>query len=180
MIASQATRLSEVTESVLLAGRLDRDEIAIDRNHIDVNAVVHDAVDVLRKSLPETVSIEEQFGHTGQALGDAARLQQVLINLVDNAVKYSPGGGIVTVATSREIDRVRIVVSDEGAGIADGDRDRVFEKFFRGDPTHRLVPGGTGLGLYISRELVERMGGRIALENSSDTGSTFAIALAPA
>ncbi len=180
MIASQAARLSEVTESVLLAGRLDRGELAIDRDQVDVNAVVQDAVDVLRKSLPDSVAIEERLGDAGPALGDAARLQQVLINLVDNAVKYSPQGGTVTVATWRERDQVRITVSDEGAGIADGDRGRVFEKFFRGDPTHRLVPGGTGLGLYISRELVERMGGRIGLETSSDAGSTFAVALAAA
>lgn len=180
MIASQAARLSEVTESVLLAGRLDRGELAIDRDRVDVNTVVHDAVAVLRKSLPESVSIDERLENPGAAVGDAARLQQVVINLVDNAVKYSPHGGTVTVATSRDVDRVRITVSDEGAGIADGDRDRVFEKFFRGDPTHRLVPGGTGLGLYISRELVERMGGRIELETSSEAGSTFAIALAAA
>jgi signal transduction histidine kinase len=180
MIASQAARLSEVTESVLLAGRLDRGELAIDRDRVDVNTVVHDAVAVLRKSLPDSVAIAEQLEEAGEAVGDAARLQQVVINLVDNAVKYSPQGGTVTVATAREDDRVRIAVSDEGAGIADGDRDRVFEKFFRGDPTHRLVPGGTGLGLYISRELVERMGGRIELEESSEAGSTFAIALAGA
>jgi len=178
MIASQAARLSDVTESVLLAGRLDRGEISLETEQVDVDAVVHEAVDVLRGDAPAAVKLDEQLGGAGHALGDAARLQQVVINLVDNAIKYSPSGGTVRIATTRAGGNVRIEIVDQGAGIEEGDRERIFEKFYRGDPSHRLVPGGTGLGLYISRELVERMGGRIALESSSDAGSMFAIQLA--
>jgi signal transduction histidine kinase len=177
MIASQATRLSHVTESVLLAGRLDRGEVAIDTDPIDVDAIAHEAVEVLRRNAPSEIVLTERLTGAGAAFGDAARLQQVLINLLDNAVKYSPRGGTVTVATGRDSDRVRIVVSDEGAGISDTDRTRIFEKFYRGDPTHRLVPGGTGLGLYISRELVERMRGRLELAPANGPGSTFRIEL---
>jgi len=104
----------------------------------------------------------------------------VLINLLDNAVKYSPAGGTVTIATVRHGDHVRVSVSDEGAGIATEDRGHVFEKFYRADPSHRRVPGGTGLGLYISRELVERMGGSIELAPSTGSGSTFEISLVAA
>jgi signal transduction histidine kinase len=76
--------------------------------------------------------------------------------------------------------RLRVSVSDEGAGIATEDRGHVFEKFYRADPSHRRVPGGTGLGLYISRELVERMGGSIELARSTGSGSTFEISLVAA
>jgi signal transduction histidine kinase len=177
MIASQAARLAEVTESVLLAGRLDRDEVTVESERVDVDAVVRDAADVIRRNLPEAVSLEQRLG-AGWALGDAPRLQQVLINLLDNAVKYSPNGGTVMIRAERAGERVTISVADQGAGIPEGDRARVFEKFFRGDPSHRLVPGGTGLGLYISRELVLRMGGRIEVDSALDTGSTFVVELA--
>jgi two-component system phosphate regulon sensor histidine kinase PhoR len=177
MIASQAARLSDVTESVLLAGRLDRGDVSFDSARVDIDAVAHETIEVLRRNVPAAVELEERLAGAGDGLGDAARLQQVLINLLDNAVKYSPEGGRVTVATSREGGRVHIAVSDEGSGIAEPDRTRVFEKFYRGDPSHRLVPGGTGLGLYISRELVERMGGRIEVESQPGAGSTFRIEL---
>ena len=177
MIASQAARLSHVTESVLLAGRLDRGEVAVDTDPIDVDAIAHEAVEVLRRNAPSHVVLTERLSGAGTALGDAARLQQVLINVLDNAVKYSPSGGTVVLETGRDGRRVSIVVSDEGAGISEADRVRIFEKFYRGDPTHRLVPGGTGLGLYISRELVERMRGRLELAPPHGAGSTFRIEL---
>jgi two-component system phosphate regulon sensor histidine kinase PhoR len=177
MIASQATRLSQVTESVLLAGRLDRGEVAVDTDRVDIDAVAHEAIEVLRRNAPSEVVLVERLTGAGAALGDAGRLQQVLINVLDNAVKYSPAGGTVTLRTAREGGRVAIVISDEGAGIPEADRLRVFEKFYRGDPSHRLVPGGTGLGLYISRELVERMRGRLELVPTQGRGSTFRIEL---
>jgi PAS domain S-box-containing protein len=180
MIASQAVRLSQVTESVLLAGRLDRGDLSLDRGPVDVEAVAREAVEVVRRGAPDGIALTERLAGAGYVLGDAGRLQQVLINLLDNAVKYSPSGGTVTIATARDGDRVLVSVSDEGAGIAAADRARVFEKFFRADPSHRRVPGGTGLGLYISRELVERMGGSIEIAPPSGAGSTFEISLSGA
>jgi signal transduction histidine kinase len=75
---------------------------------------------------------------------------------------------------------VRIDVTDDGPGIAADERDRIFEKFYRGDPSLRLAPGGTGLGLYICRELVERMGGRITVMSEPSAGATFSVELAAA
>ena len=84
----------------------------------------------------------------------------MLLNLIDNAVKYSPHGGAITVSADRLATGVRVEVEDEGIGIAQSDQEAVFEKFYRADPHQRQVPSGTGLGLYISRELVRRMGGK--------------------
>jgi signal transduction histidine kinase len=102
----------------------------------------------------------------------------VIANLVDNAIKYSPHGGAVEVAIRRaDGGLVRVCVRDEGLGVPAAEHDRVFEKFYRLDPQLTLGVGGTGLGLYISRELVERMGGRIWIEPTLVGGSNFVFEL---
>lgn len=180
MISTQASRLAQVTDRVLLAGRLDRDEVSVDRAPVDVDRVVREAVSVIEPTVPETTTIEQRLGPALTAAGDPDQLQQVLLNLVDNAVKYAGSGARVVVSTIRDGDRVRIDVADDGPGIDIADRERIFEKFYRGDPSLRFAPGGTGLGLYICRELVERMGGRITVESQPSTGSTFSVELAAA
>jgi len=101
----------------------------------------------------------------------------VLLNLVDNAIKYSPDGGRVAVSIENGDNAMRFVVRDEGLGFSPEDRERIFERFFRLDPALRRGIGGTGLGLYISRELVERMGGRIWAEPRAERGSAFYVEL---
>jgi signal transduction histidine kinase len=110
------------------------------------------------------------------ASADADRLQQVLVNLLDNALKYG-GAGPVAVRVEPANGAVRVLVSDSGPGIALADQERIFEKFVRADPELTHAPGGTGLGLYISRELVERMGGRLEVRSEPGAGSTFVVEL---
>ena len=111
------------------------------------------------------------------AIGDSDKIRQILTNLVENAVKYSPDGGDVTVELGKAGGRVRMAVRDEGLGVPPSEHRRIFEKFYRLDPDLTRGVGGTGLGLYITRELVERMGGRIWVESSGDGGSTFVVEL---
>jgi two-component system, OmpR family, sensor histidine kinase VicK len=101
----------------------------------------------------------------------------VLINLIDNAVKYSPDGGRVEVAVESRDGGVRIAVRDEGIGIAPLEQRRIFGKFYRVDPGLARGVGGTGLGLYICRELVRRMDGRLSVSSEEGKGSTFAVDL---
>jgi signal transduction histidine kinase len=108
---------------------------------------------------------------------DGDKLRQVLINLVDNAVKYSPDGGRVELRVEADDYGLRLSVSDEGLGIAHGDQQRIFGKFYRVDARQSSGVGGTGLGLYISRELVRRMGGRLSVSSRENEGSTFALEL---
>jgi two-component system phosphate regulon sensor histidine kinase PhoR len=108
---------------------------------------------------------------------DEQQLRQVLQNLIENAVKYSPDGGPVDVTLASDERRVRWAVSDEGLGIPPGERRRVFEKFYRLDPNMTRGVGGTGLGLYICRELVQRLEGRIWVEGRNGKGSTFYVEL---
>jgi signal transduction histidine kinase len=173
MISAQGTRLAQITEEVLLASRLDRGDLPIDRERVDLGELVRLAVQTMRENLPESVSLTASFQGNGAAVGDRDRIEQVLVNLIDNAIKYSPDGGAVTVSTARSEGAVRVEVEDEGIGIPLSEQRSVFEKFYRADPNQTQVPGGTGLGLYICRELVRRMGGSIGVRSRPGAGSTF-------
>ena len=108
---------------------------------------------------------------------DRDKLRQVLANLVSNAVKYSFGRGRVDVRLEQRRAHLRIAVRDQGVGIPESELERVFEKFYRLYPDMTRGVGGTGLGLYICRELVRRMGGNIWVESSEGSGSTFFVEL---
>ena len=109
--------------------------------------------------------------------GDAQRTRQVLTNLVDNAIKYSPHGGRIELGFEADGLLARFTVRDEGLGIPLGEQERVFEKFYRLDPDHQRGIGGSGLGLYICRELVRSMNGRIWLDSDPGKGATFTFEL---
>ena len=123
------------------------------------------------------VPLEAACAPNALVLADRSRLLQVLANLLDNAVKYSPAGGPVELRVDVVDRTVRLAVSDQGLGIPPGDRDRVFDKFVRLDPELARGVGGTGLGLYICRELVGLMNGRIWADARAAGGSTFVVEL---
>jgi PAS domain S-box-containing protein len=177
MIAAQAARLSQITEEVLLAGQLDRGVADVERRAVDVAELTRAAVLAMQSRLepPAALEVEVVPGDT-TASGDADRLQQVLVNLLDNALKYG-GSGRIAVRVESATGAVRVSVIDSGPGISLADQERIFEKFFRADPQLAHAPGGTGLGLYISRELVERMGGRLGVSSEPGGGATFVVEL---
>jgi two-component system sensor histidine kinase KdpD len=174
LIGAEGTRLSQITEDVLLASRLDRGGVSVERDEIDLGEVVRATVEAVRARRTDAVSIRIDAAFNGAcAVGDRDRVEQVLTNLLDNAIKYGRRDGIVSVATERSADVVRVTVADEGLGIQPSEHEAIFEKFYRADPEQRHAPSGTGLGLYISRELVHRMGGRIGVDSQSGAGATF-------
>ena len=103
----------------------------------------------------------------------AKALDHILVNLIDNGVKYTPPDGHVWVEARADGDDVRIEVRDDGPGIADKHRERVFERFYRADPSRSREAGGTGLGLSIVKHLVESMGGEVGVEPNAPQGSIF-------
>jgi signal transduction histidine kinase len=110
-------------------------------------------------------------------LGDREHAQRVLANLLENAIKYSPEGGPVEVNTCAIDGHVRFTIRDKGLGIPESMREQIFEKFTRLDPQMTRGIGGTGLGLYICRQLVEQMDGRIWVEENNPRGSAFSFEL---
>jgi signal transduction histidine kinase len=176
MIAVQATRLTAIVESVLLTSRLDRDLVAVDREPVDVAELARATVAAMRPQLPPSVELELEVGAEElRAAGDADRIQQVLVNLLDNAVKYGEGSP-VTVRVRPLNGVVCLSVHDSGPGLAPAEQARIFDKFYRAGPQLTRT-GGTGLGLYISRELVRRMGGRLDVRSEAGAGATFVLEL---
>ena len=176
MIVAQSARLSQITEEVLLASRLDRGAVPLERERVELVELARRTIDAVRSQTDAAVGFEVAAGaEVVTASGDADRIQQVLVNLLDNAVKY--GGGDVTVRVESANGVARIEVADAGPGIPPGEQQRIFEKFYRGDPQLTHAPSGTGLGLYISRELVERMGGHLDVRSQAGAGATFVVEL---
>jgi two-component system, OmpR family, phosphate regulon sensor histidine kinase PhoR len=180
VIASESERLTRIASDILLANSIDTGRLHLDRNPLDVSQLASEVVDQMRNvfSAREDVVIELD-GCEEQAFVacDADKLRQVLINLVDNAVKYSPDGGRVRVRLEPNEHWLRLLVLDEGLGIAHGEQQRIFSKFYRVDAQQRGGVGGTGLGLYISRELVRLMGGQLSVTSKENQGSTFVVEL---
>jgi signal transduction histidine kinase len=178
MIESETERLTAIVNQILLAGQLESGRVSLVERECDLRALVDGVVSAARMTAPESVDFEVEAANGAVTLHcDEDKLRQVLVNLVENAVKYSPDGGTVTVGLRAEKGRARIEVRDRGLGIPETDHARVFEKFTRLDPGLSRGVGGTGLGLYIARELVERMGGEIEVDSAPGDGSTFVVEL---
>jgi signal transduction histidine kinase len=174
VIAGESDRLARIVDQVLAASRLESGSFAFAVEHCDPGRLALQVVEAARAHAPEGVAIELGVeGDLPDVAADPDMLRQVLANLVENAVKYSPDGGRVIVSLRPHHGRVLFAVHDEGLGIPLRDQERIFEKFFRLDPNLTRGVGGTGLGLYICRELVRRMGGRIWVASSAGEGSTF-------
>jgi PAS domain S-box-containing protein len=178
VVSSEADRLARIVNDILWASRLESGRMSIAIERCDAAATTAEVVDVLRTRAPEglEVAVSKSRG-LPQVAADPDKLRQILTNLIDNAIKYSPDGGRVEVEIGRSGGRVRFRVTDHGLGIPPAEQDRIFEKFFRLDPNLTRGVGGTGLGLYISRELVTRMNGRIWVDSDGRTGSSFFLEL---
>ena len=177
-ISEQADRLAYIVEEILVTSQLAAGELRLLHDRFDPVELARDVVQSTRLRLPENLAIRLTAPDSVRlASGDETRARQVLGNLVDNAVKYSPDGGRIDVEVSEDDGYVRFDVRDEGLGIPAAEQERIFEKFYRLDPNLRRGTGGTGLGLYISRELVRRMDGRMWVSSQPGLGSTFTFEL---
>jgi PAS domain S-box-containing protein len=177
MIESEATRLAKIVDQILLAGQLDADAVDLELTECDPQRVAAGVIESAAMHVPKSISLDLDVDGAQPIRCDENKLRQVLVNLVDNAVKYSPKGGRVELRVRSENGSCLIEVADEGLGIPAEERDRIFEKFYRLDPQQTQGVGGSGLGLYICRELVERMEGRLHVESEPGKGSRFTVEL---
>jgi PAS domain S-box-containing protein len=174
VIASESDRLARIVNDVLWVSRLESDGLRTSVELCDGVALARSVVEAARHYIPPTIKLDLAAPKkTPAVMADPDKTRQVLTNLVENAVKYSPDGGRVTLEVAVAAPRLRFSVRDEGLGVPPAEHRRIFEKFYRLDPDLTRGVGGTGLGLYISRELLERMGGRIWVESRGHGGSTF-------
>ncbi len=174
LIAEESERLGRIVNEILLANQLDSGRLDVEVEPFDAGELVERVVESTRAYAPQSVAIDVNVADDVPSVGaDIDKTRQVLVNLVENAMKYSPDGGRVEVGVEARDGVVRFSVRDQGLGIAPEDQDRIFEKFYRADPQMIRGVGGTGLGLYICKELVARMGGRIWAEANDGKGSAF-------
>jgi PAS domain S-box-containing protein len=178
VISEQSERLATMIDEILLASRVDSPELGLATEHVDVAALAAEVVAAVRAHAGEHVTLELLAPPTvPDVAADRDKLGQVLTNLVANAVKYSPDGGRIDVEIRSSEGHAAILVRDQGLGIAPADQSLIFEKFYRVDANMNRGVSGSGLGLYISRALVQRMGGTISVESQLGEGSTFVVTL---
>jgi PAS domain S-box-containing protein len=178
VIAAESDRLGTIVNDLLVAGRLDANQLPVAVESCDPVELAGAVVEAARTHLPEEVELELRAAkRIPDVVADPGQLRQVLVNLLDNAIKYSPEGGVVALSVSNGDSAIRFAIEDGGLGIPPSEHRRICEKFYRLDPDMTRGIGGTGLGLYICRELVRRMDGKIWVESKLDEGSTFVVEL---
>ncbi|MGH3096104.1 MAG: HAMP domain-containing sensor histidine kinase, partial [Streptosporangiales bacterium] len=178
-IEDESTRMGALVDDLLLLARLDQ-ERPMEREPVDLAALARDAVHDTAAVAPDravTLDVSTERAHT--VLGDEARLRQVLANLLGNALTHTPDGtAIEVVATANAAARVvAIEVTDYGPGMEPYEANRVFERFYRADPSRSRAAGGTGLGLSIVAAIVAGHGGRVSVRSAPGTGTTFRVEL---
>ena len=178
IIYSHADRLGALIGDLLTLSQLESGTLVMESRSLLLSDVVARVRALLEQKAEErgvTIGIAG-LADSPAVLADPGRLEQVLVNLLDNAIKYTPSGGLVTIAAQAESEEVRIVVKDTGMGIPPGDLPRIFERFYRVDSARSREEGGTGLGLAIVKHIVQLMGGSVSAE-SSGKGSSFYVTL---
>jgi signal transduction histidine kinase len=178
IIARQVAHLSRLVNDLLDVARVTSGKIALQRQAVDLNEIAERCLTGLHQARRDTQHVITLHGESVWVHGDPTRLEQVVANLLDNAVKYTPTGGHIRVTVGRENDEAVLAVQDTGVGIAPDVLPRVFELFVQGSQSLDRAQGGLGMGLTLAKRLVELHGGRIAVSSEgTGRGSTFAIRL---
>ena len=171
---AQVRRLASLVEDLLDQTRADLGDLAFRPREVDLCGVVIEAVETFRRGKPAPIVVElpSDGGAPLLASVDVGRIQQVLVNLLENAVRYSPAGSNVTVRLARPAPTTaRIEVRDVGPGLSADEQARIFDRFVRGAASEGT--SGLGLGLYLCRAIVEQHGGTIGVESAPGKGATF-------
>jgi two-component system sensor histidine kinase SenX3 len=177
-LQNEAQRVSRVVDDLLHLSKMEAEEDP-DREAVPVHLIVAQAAERVRASAQEK-GMTVNFGEPPQrlsVLGDRRLLVSAVFNLLDNAVKYSPAGSVVEVRGRRDGEWVELRVRDHGIGIAEGDRERIFERFYRVEGARARHLGGTGLGLAIVRHVAVSHHGEVRVESEPGQGSTFVLRL---
>jgi two-component system phosphate regulon sensor histidine kinase PhoR len=175
-ILAEAARLTEILDDMLTLTRVERGpELLKPRWTVAAEALEEAVAHVHTAALVKAITLAAEAGAEERVYADPGALQTVLINLLDNAVKYTPEGGEVRVAGRPVPGGYEIAVTDSGVGIAEEHLPRIFERFYRADKARSRATGGTGLGLAIVKHIVEAHRGKVTVRSALDQGSTFTV-----
>lgn len=171
----QSERLGALVDQLMELSRLESGDLPLDRSEVSLRPLVQRVLDEVEVARPAgEVQVDNRVpGDLVPVLVDEGRVHQVLFNLLDNAVRFSPSGGEVTVSASRSNGHVEVRVADAGPGISSEHLPHVFERFYRVDPARARTGGGTGIGLAIAKSVVEAHGGHIRAESEEGRGAVF-------
>jgi two-component system phosphate regulon sensor histidine kinase PhoR len=179
IIDRHATRMSRLIDDLLTLSRLESHEFAFSLSPVDVKDLIQSTIagfdkQARDKGIRLSLDLPERLP---KALGDRDRLEQVMTNLLDNAIKYTPSGGRVDVSAGKGDGLISISVKDTGIGIPKGDTLRIFERFYRVDKARSRELGGTGLGLAIVKHILQGHNTRVSVESEQGKGSVFSFRL---
>lgn len=170
----ETTRLNLLTNNILVSSQLESDRYHSAMEELDLSTLLKDCIRDFRKRFPDRV-FEENIEEEADLRGDSLLLQMLINNLVENAIKYSPKEGKIKAVLGRTSASIRLQIIDEGPGIPEEEKTRVFTKFYRiGNESTRKAQG-TGLGLYLCRKIAHDHNGDISVTNNLPTGSNFAV-----
>jgi two-component system phosphate regulon sensor histidine kinase PhoR len=178
IIRSNALRLGRLTDDLLRLSQIEAGQLPMESRLVKVSEFIDPCLETARLgAAPKWITLEVDYDRNLAVRGDLNALQEILQNLLDNAVRYTLPSGRITVRATAEDGKVVIAVSDTGIGIPKADQERIFERFYRVDAARSRESGGTGLGLSVAKHLVEAQGGHIEVQSEIGRGSTFSVFL---
>src|SRR5690606_17821921 len=168
---NQVTKLTKLVAEMLDISRIETGKLDFAMEPFDIRELVNDVVDTFRYAeASHTITFAEQ-GDPVPVMADKMRIEQVVTNLLGNAIKYSPQSNRVEVLLEYEDDSVRVNIKDQGIGITEEQQKQLFTRFYRAEGTDKIP--GVGIGLYLSKEIIERHGGTVGVESVFGKGSMF-------
>ncbi|GIW10967.1 MAG: histidine kinase [Dehalococcoidia bacterium] len=177
VIQEESQRLSRMVENLLEATRIQSGALDLNPEPIALGRLVRQVIRRMRRVAGRRRFVFHEPPNLPPVLADWQRIEQVVMNLIDNAIKYSPKKGTITISIAALPSEVVVRVSDEGEGVPEAERERIFERFSRLDSRMVRQAKGAGLGLFICKAIIEAHGGRIWVEEASGGGATFAFSL---
>ncbi len=171
--------MTRLVNDLLDVVRIDQGNLFVNKDKFNIEGIIKKTI-VKNESLTRQMNVEirvEISDNTPQIVGDEKRLEVALDNLFSNAVKYNKEGGVVVIKVEKKNKEINLCVEDNGIGIPEKEQAQIFEKFYRSEKAIRKETGGTGLGLYIAKNIVEQCGGKIWFKSSEEKGSKFCFSL---
>ncbi|MBW3111751.1 cell wall metabolism sensor histidine kinase WalK [Bacillus sp. MCCB 382] len=178
IILKESDRLQSLIKDLLELSKIEKQGFELAVEEVEVAGLIEDVMPILKeKAKPKEISLQSDFESRGLAEVDSYRLKQVFINLISNAIVYTPKGGNVWITLQEDQDKVYVKVKDDGMGISPEELPRIFERFYRVDKARSRNSGGTGLGLAIVKHIIEAHEGDIEVESELNQGTIFTVSL---